>query len=179
MYPQAVASSSSPSSLSSSPSSPSSSSSSSPAVQVTTPAGVPWLPSLLQACDDDYECNDGRANFPLQRAPRRGRGRGQCANGSMGQWANGSMVKWFNGPMVQWTNGSMGQWANGSMGQWLNGSMGQWANRSAERAALGGQAPPSVVVPSELAKCLASTIGPLAHWPIEPLAHWPIGPLAH
>mmetsp|Transcript_13969 Transcript_13969/g.32817 ORF Transcript_13969/g.32817 Transcript_13969/m.32817 type:complete len:350 (-) Transcript_13969:56-1105(-) len=25
-----------------------------------------WSPSLPQSCEDDYECNDGRANFPLQ-----------------------------------------------------------------------------------------------------------------
>eukprot|EP00416_Gambierdiscus_australes_P033860 CAMPEP_0171096822 /NCGR_PEP_ID=MMETSP0766_2-20121228/46031_1 /TAXON_ID=439317 /ORGANISM="Gambierdiscus australes, Strain CAWD 149" /LENGTH=169 /DNA_ID=CAMNT_0011555893 /DNA_START=51 /DNA_END=560 /DNA_ORIENTATION=+ len=25
-----------------------------------------WLPSLPQTCEDDYECNDGKANFPLQ-----------------------------------------------------------------------------------------------------------------
>mmetsp|Transcript_5763 Transcript_5763/g.11792 ORF Transcript_5763/g.11792 Transcript_5763/m.11792 type:complete len:196 (+) Transcript_5763:50-637(+) len=25
-----------------------------------------WLPSWPQTCEDDYECNDGKANFPLQ-----------------------------------------------------------------------------------------------------------------
>mmetsp|Transcript_3729 Transcript_3729/g.7433 ORF Transcript_3729/g.7433 Transcript_3729/m.7433 type:complete len:181 (-) Transcript_3729:374-916(-) len=25
-----------------------------------------WLPSLPQGCEDDFECNDGKANFPLQ-----------------------------------------------------------------------------------------------------------------
>lgn len=53
---------------------------------VTSPAGMPnmmmedatkpssardfgpklWSPSLPQSCEDDYECNDGTANFPLQ-----------------------------------------------------------------------------------------------------------------
>uniref|UniRef100_A0A7S0FXX4 Uncharacterized protein n=1 Tax=Pyrodinium bahamense TaxID=73915 RepID=A0A7S0FXX4_9DINO len=34
--------------------------------QVGLFAGVGWVPSLPQGCEDDYECNDGRANFPLQ-----------------------------------------------------------------------------------------------------------------
>lgn len=25
-----------------------------------------WMPSLPQSCEDDFECNDGKANFPLQ-----------------------------------------------------------------------------------------------------------------
>merc|ERR1719323_1995874 len=25
-----------------------------------------WSPGLPRGCEDDYECNDGRANFPLQ-----------------------------------------------------------------------------------------------------------------
>jgi len=25
-----------------------------------------WMPSMPQMCEDDYECNDGKANFPLQ-----------------------------------------------------------------------------------------------------------------
>lgn len=29
------------------------------------PAGS-WLPMLPQTCEDDFECNDGKANFPLQ-----------------------------------------------------------------------------------------------------------------
>mmetsp|Transcript_23938 Transcript_23938/g.55254 ORF Transcript_23938/g.55254 Transcript_23938/m.55254 type:complete len:154 (+) Transcript_23938:89-550(+) len=29
-------------------------------------AGASWLPALPQTCSDDYECNDGKANFPLQ-----------------------------------------------------------------------------------------------------------------
>merc|ERR1719323_752341 len=35
-------------------------------VQVATSAGIAWLPFLPQGCEDDYECNDGKANFPLQ-----------------------------------------------------------------------------------------------------------------
>lgn len=27
---------------------------------------VGWLPSMPQGCEDDFECNDGKANFPLQ-----------------------------------------------------------------------------------------------------------------
>mmetsp|Transcript_3113 Transcript_3113/g.7012 ORF Transcript_3113/g.7012 Transcript_3113/m.7012 type:complete len:161 (+) Transcript_3113:97-579(+) len=29
-------------------------------------AGASWLPALPQTCSDDFECNDGKANFPLQ-----------------------------------------------------------------------------------------------------------------
>eukprot|EP00408_Alexandrium_pacificum_P041448 CAMPEP_0171246468 /NCGR_PEP_ID=MMETSP0790-20130122/47969_1 /TAXON_ID=2925 /ORGANISM="Alexandrium catenella, Strain OF101" /LENGTH=175 /DNA_ID=CAMNT_0011713795 /DNA_START=116 /DNA_END=644 /DNA_ORIENTATION=- len=31
-----------------------------------TSLAASWLPSLPQTCEDDYECNDGKANFPLQ-----------------------------------------------------------------------------------------------------------------
>jgi len=31
-----------------------------------TQTAVGWLPSLPQSCEDDFECNDGKANFPLQ-----------------------------------------------------------------------------------------------------------------
>jgi len=29
-------------------------------------AALSWMPSMPQTCDDDFDCNGGRANFPLQ-----------------------------------------------------------------------------------------------------------------
>jgi hypothetical protein len=29
-------------------------------------SGVSWMPSMPQTCEDDFECNGGKANFPLQ-----------------------------------------------------------------------------------------------------------------
>jgi len=29
-------------------------------------AAVSWMPSMPQTCDDDFDCNEGKANFPLQ-----------------------------------------------------------------------------------------------------------------
>lgn len=34
--------------------------------QITFPSFNGWMPSLPQGCEDDFECNGGRANFPLQ-----------------------------------------------------------------------------------------------------------------
>eukprot|EP00434_Breviolum_minutum_P042060 symbB.v1.2.037419.t1/scaffold5520.1/size26209/2 len=33
---------------------------------VTTMHAGGWMPGLPQGCEDDFECNDGKANFPLQ-----------------------------------------------------------------------------------------------------------------
>jgi len=29
-------------------------------------AALSWMPNMPQTCDDDFDCNGGRANFPLQ-----------------------------------------------------------------------------------------------------------------
>eukprot|EP00419_Tripos_fusus_P064080 CAMPEP_0172929886 /NCGR_PEP_ID=MMETSP1075-20121228/218710_1 /TAXON_ID=2916 /ORGANISM="Ceratium fusus, Strain PA161109" /LENGTH=209 /DNA_ID=CAMNT_0013791191 /DNA_START=69 /DNA_END=698 /DNA_ORIENTATION=- len=29
-------------------------------------AALSWMPSMPQTCNDDFDCNEGRANFPLQ-----------------------------------------------------------------------------------------------------------------
>mmetsp|Transcript_18723 Transcript_18723/g.51423 ORF Transcript_18723/g.51423 Transcript_18723/m.51423 type:complete len:174 (-) Transcript_18723:119-640(-) len=29
-------------------------------------SALSWLPNMPQTCEDDFECNDGKANFPLQ-----------------------------------------------------------------------------------------------------------------
>jgi len=29
-------------------------------------AAMSWMPSMPQTCDDDFDCNGGKANFPLQ-----------------------------------------------------------------------------------------------------------------
>ena len=29
-------------------------------------AALSWMPSMPQTCNDDFDCNGGRANFPLQ-----------------------------------------------------------------------------------------------------------------
>uniref|UniRef100_A0A7S2BF97 Uncharacterized protein n=1 Tax=Alexandrium andersonii TaxID=327968 RepID=A0A7S2BF97_9DINO len=34
--------------------------------EVALAAGARWLPGLPEGCEDDFECNEGRANFPLQ-----------------------------------------------------------------------------------------------------------------
>lgn len=34
-------------------------------VSIARPSGN-WFPGLPQGCEDDFECNDGKANFPLQ-----------------------------------------------------------------------------------------------------------------
>mmetsp|Transcript_29214 Transcript_29214/g.57205 ORF Transcript_29214/g.57205 Transcript_29214/m.57205 type:complete len:155 (-) Transcript_29214:215-679(-) len=32
----------------------------------TVMAALSWMPSMPQICDDSFDCNDGKANFPLQ-----------------------------------------------------------------------------------------------------------------
>eukprot|EP00419_Tripos_fusus_P037583 CAMPEP_0172777904 /NCGR_PEP_ID=MMETSP1074-20121228/201639_1 /TAXON_ID=2916 /ORGANISM="Ceratium fusus, Strain PA161109" /LENGTH=156 /DNA_ID=CAMNT_0013614833 /DNA_START=69 /DNA_END=539 /DNA_ORIENTATION=- len=32
----------------------------------TAMAALSWMPSMPQTCNDDFDCNEGRANFPLQ-----------------------------------------------------------------------------------------------------------------
>eukprot|EP00931_Biecheleriopsis_adriatica_P115324 TRINITY_DN91130_c0_g1_i1.p1 TRINITY_DN91130_c0_g1~~TRINITY_DN91130_c0_g1_i1.p1 ORF type:complete len:174 (+),score=27.19 TRINITY_DN91130_c0_g1_i1:69-524(+) len=31
-----------------------------------TALAASWMPSMPQTCEDDFECNDGKANYPLQ-----------------------------------------------------------------------------------------------------------------
>eukprot|EP00440_Ansanella_granifera_P029244 gb/GFBE01031765.1/.p1 GENE.gb/GFBE01031765.1/~~gb/GFBE01031765.1/.p1 ORF type:complete len:152 (+),score=9.73 gb/GFBE01031765.1/:1-456(+) len=34
--------------------------------QLASASALKWMPSMPQTCNDDFECNGGKANFPLQ-----------------------------------------------------------------------------------------------------------------
>eukprot|EP00930_Biecheleria_cincta_P075434 TRINITY_DN62602_c0_g1_i1.p2 TRINITY_DN62602_c0_g1~~TRINITY_DN62602_c0_g1_i1.p2 ORF type:complete len:167 (-),score=19.90 TRINITY_DN62602_c0_g1_i1:221-676(-) len=37
-----------------------------PSSSATVLSAASWLPGLPQTCEDDFDCNDGKANYPLQ-----------------------------------------------------------------------------------------------------------------